>query len=268
MTQDKTGPSQNATTQNSTGQNTDQSAAARPQTAVLLHAFPLDARMWDAQKAALEAAGLRVIVPHLPGFGGEPGQMNSLEAAAQWLLDSKLPEEPFSLVGLSMGGYLVLEVLALLEERGQSERVPRVVLADTSASGDDEEKKQHREEQAQRVLAEGAEFIIENAREEQKPSTAEQTVAMTREASREGIAAALRAMAARADRRDVLRALAGRQVAVLALVGSEDGLTPPEEAQETARLSGGTVQQIEGAGHLANLDEPDAFNRALLEFLS
>ncbi|GHG10959.1 beta-ketoadipate enol-lactone hydrolase [Deinococcus piscis] len=241
---------------------------AKPQTAVLLHAFPLDARMWDAQKTALEAAGLRVIVPHLPGFGGESGEMNSLKETAEWLLDHQLPEEPFSLVGLSMGGYLALEVLALLQERGQTERVPRAVLADTHARGDDPDKQADREKQAQKVLAEGQEFMVETAREEQKPSTAEQTARMTREASREGIAAALRAMAARADRRDVLRRAGEQGVQVLALVGSEDALTPPEQAQENADLSGGELKVIEGAGHLSNLDEPEAFNRALAEFLS
>lgn len=239
-----------------------------PQTAVLLHAFPLDARMWDAQKTALEAAGLRVTVPHLPGFGGEAGEMNSLKETAAWLLDHQLPEEPFSLAGLSMGGYLALEVLALLQERGQTERVPRLVLADTHAHGDDAGKRADREKQAQKVLKEGQEFMVETAREEQKPSTAEQTARMTREASREGVAAALRAMAARADRRDVLRRAGEGGVQVLALVGSEDELTPPEQAHENADLSGGQLKVIEGAGHLSNLDEPEAFNRALVEFLS
>ncbi|MDO4263567.1 MAG: alpha/beta hydrolase, partial [Deinococcus sp.] len=96
----------------------------------------------------------------------------------------------------------------------------------------------------------------------------EQTARMTREASREGIAAALRAMAARADRRGVLRRAGEGGVQVLALVGSEDELTPPEQARENADLSGGQLKVIEGAGHLSNLDEPEAFNRALVEFLS
>lgn len=242
--------------------------AAKPQTAVLLHAFPLDARMWDSQKAALEAAGLRVIVPHLPGFGGEDGQLNSLEDMAETLLDEVFPQEPVSLVGLSMGGYLALEVLAALQRRGQPERVGRLVLADTQSGGDDAKKREDREKQAQKVLNEGQEFMVETAREEQKPSTAEQTARITREASREGIAAALRAMAAREDRRDVLRRAGEQGLSVLALVGSKDELTPPEQSQENADLSGGELKVIQGAGHLSNLDEPEAFNQALLDFLT
>ncbi|ADY26958.1 alpha/beta hydrolase fold protein [Deinococcus proteolyticus MRP] len=244
------------------------SQSTKPQTAVLLHAFPLDARMWTEQKKALEAAGLRVIVPHLPGFGGEAGELTSLEEMAETLVDNVLPEEPVALVGLSMGGYLALEVLAALQQRGQPERVSHLVLADTHAQGDDAEKSEDREKQAQKVLKEGQEFMVETAREEQKPSTAKQTAKMTREASREGVAAALRAMAARADRRDVLRRAGEQGVQVLALVGSEDALTPPEQAQENADLSGGQLKVIEGAGHLSNLDEPEAFNQALVDFLS
>ncbi|MFC6618326.1 alpha/beta fold hydrolase [Deinococcus radiophilus] len=55
---------------------------------------------------------------------------------------------------------------------------------------------------------------------------------------------------------------------MLALVGSKDELTPPEQSQENADLSGGELKVIQGAGHLSNLDEPEAFNQALLDFLS
>lgn len=224
--------------------------------------------MWTEQKTALEAAGLRVIAPTLPGFGGKEGTLSDLSEMAAQLVDEVLPAEPAALVGLSMGGYLALEVLAVLQERGQMERVSHLVLADTHARGDDAEQREDREKQAQKVLKEGQEFMVEKAREEQKPSTAEQTARMTREASREGIAAALRAMAARADRREVLRRAGEQGLSVLAVVGSKDELTPPEMAKENAELSGGELKVIEGAGHLSNLDEPEAFNRALTEFLA
>jgi pimeloyl-ACP methyl ester carboxylesterase len=80
-------------------------------TVLLLHAYPLSAAMWAGQKTALEAAGLTVLAPSLPGFGGEPGAMSSLADTARKLLDT-LPPEPVALVGLSMGGYLALALLA------------------------------------------------------------------------------------------------------------------------------------------------------------
>lgn len=237
-------------------------------TAVLLHAFPLSPEMWQPQRAALEAQGWRVLVPALPGFGGTGDKMTSLEAQAGALIEAVLPTEPVALMGLSMGGYLALEVLAALQERGEPERVSYLVLADTHACGDDAETRETREKQAQQVLAEGQGFMVENAREEQKPSTAEQTVPMIRAASREGIAAALRAMAARADRRAVLRRAGEEGLRVLAIVGADDSLTPPDLARENAELGGGQLAVIEEAGHLANLDNPEAFNAALLEFLA
>ena len=51
--------------------------AEAPRTVLLLHAFPLSARMWDAQKAALEERGLRALAPNLPGFGGAAGAMTA-----------------------------------------------------------------------------------------------------------------------------------------------------------------------------------------------
>ncbi|MFC6592130.1 alpha/beta fold hydrolase [Deinococcus lacus] len=235
--------------------------AAVPRTVLLIHAFPLSSEMWTAQKAALEAAGLQVLTPNLPGFGGEAGELLGLDQAARLLLD-QLPIEPVSVVGLSMGGYIALELLALAPER-----VGRLVLADTHAQGDDEATTQSREEQAVRVLKEGPGFMIGKAEQEQAPATAAQTRRMTLQASREGIAAALRAMAARPDRRDTLRAAAERGLPVLALVGTQDDLTPPEQAREMARLSGGQVTELAAAGHLSNLDQPEAFNQALLDFL-
>ncbi|GAA5513270.1 3-oxoadipate enol-lactonase 2 [Deinococcus carri] len=230
----------------------------RPRTVLLLHAYPLSAAMWAEQKAALEAAGLTVLAPNLPGFGGEEGAMTSLADAARDLL-GLLPPEPVSLVGLSMGGYLALELLAQAPQR-----FARVVLADTSARADSPEEQEKRYSQAGRVLEEGQGFIIEAAREEHRPDTFARIRPMIEAATPQGIAGALRAMAARADHRETLGTL---RLPLLALVGEQDDLTPPERAQEIADLGHGERQIIPGAMHLANLDAPDAFNAALLAFL-
>ncbi|EYB69668.1 alpha/beta hydrolase [Deinococcus phoenicis] len=230
----------------------------RPRTVLLLHAYPLSAAMWDDQKAALEAAGLTVLAPNLPGFGGAGGAMTSLADTARDLLNT-LPPEPAALVGLSMGGYLALELLAQAPDR-----FARAVLADTSARPDDAGKQKDRRQQADRVLAEGRDFIIEAAREEHRPGTFARIRPMIGAATPQGIAGALRAMAARPDQRDTLRAL---RLPLLALVGEQDDLTPPELAQEIAALGHGERQLIPGAMHLSNLDAPEAFSAALLAFL-
>ncbi|WP_019586998.1 alpha/beta fold hydrolase [Deinococcus apachensis] len=229
-----------------------------PHTVLLLHAYPLSATMWQDQKAALEEAGLTVLAPNLPGFGGQEGAITSLADAARELRTT-LPGEPLALVGLSMGGYLALELL-----RQFPGRFARVVLADTTLRADPPEKARDRREQADRVLEEGKDFIIEAAEKEHSPSTFERVRPMIEAATPEGIAGALRAMANRSEGQDVLR---GLDVPLLVLVGERDEITPPEFAQEIADEGRGTLRLLPGAAHLSNLDAPGAFNAALLDFL-
>jgi pimeloyl-ACP methyl ester carboxylesterase len=80
-----------------------------------------------------------------------------------------------------------------------------------------------------------------------------------------GAAAALRGMALRTDSRDILSRFAGP---VLVVVGKEDIVTPPEKARAMASLvPGATLVELDGAGHLANLEAPGPFNEALGRFL-
>lgn len=231
---------------------------ASPLTVLLLHAYPLSAAMWAGQQAALEAAGLTVLAPSLPGFGGEPGAVTSLADTARDLLE-RLPPGPVALVGLSMGGYLALELLAQAPQR-----FARVVLADTSLRADTPARAGDRHTQADRVLEEGRDFIVAAAEQEHSPSTFRQVRPMIEAATPEGIAGALRAMADRPEQRDTLRNL---DVPLLVLVGEHDEITPPEQAQEIADAGRGSLHVVPGAAHLSNLDAPDAFNAALLAFL-
>ncbi|ACO46706.1 alpha/beta fold hydrolase [Deinococcus deserti] len=227
-------------------------------TVVMLHAYPLSAAMWDKQARALEDAGMRVLKPDLPGFGGQDGHMTSLQDTAQALLET-FPEEPLALVGLSMGGYLALELLAQAPGR-----FDRVVLADTTLRADSPEKQADRLAQAERVLREGSGFLVEAARDEHAPATFEQVKPMIELASRSGIAGALRAMAERQDQRHTLEAL---KVPLLVVVGANDQLTPVDRAQEIAAAGRGQLMVLPEAAHLSNMDQPEAFNTALLEFL-
>lgn len=227
---------------------------------LLLHAFPLSARMWMHQEEALIAAGYQVIAPHIAGFGGLEGEIESLSQTAAELLT--LLDEPATVVGLSMGGYLALELL-----HQAPEKVTRLVLADTTARSDDEEKKKTRESQAVRIAIEGRQFIIDAAREEQQPRTFAQTLPMMEAARPEAIAAALRAMSQRPDHRSTLEAYKTSGKSLLVLVGEHDTITPPDLAREMSELGGGVLKIIPEAGHLANLDAPEAFTNALLDFL-
>ena len=86
-----------------------------------------------------------------------------------------------------------------------------------------------------------------------------------RENKAAGVAAALRAMAARPDSTPLLARVG---CPVLCIAGEEDLLTPPDVARDMARQTPrGRAIVIPGAGHLTNLEAPDAFNRAVTAFL-
>src|SRR3954464_11862567 len=103
---------------------------------VLLHAFPLNRSMWEAQAAAL-LGECRCIVPDLRGFGDSPTSgpytMDRYADDIVALLDA-LQIEKAAIGGLSMGGYVALSIW-----RRHPERVRALVLADTRAVGDTQE---------------------------------------------------------------------------------------------------------------------------------
>jgi pimeloyl-ACP methyl ester carboxylesterase len=73
-------------------------------------------------------------------------------------------------------------------------------------------------------------------------------------------------MAARGDSQDILARYGGP---ALILVGEKDALTPVENSTQMLNLmSGAKLVVIPGAGHLSNMEAPEAFNRSLDDFLS
>src|SRR5262245_33334946 len=103
---------------------------------LLLHAFPLDASMWDAQVHAFEGQ-LPVVAVDLPGFGASDEQLDvmSMDAAAEAgvkALDAAGIDRAV-VCGLSMGGYA-----ALAFWRNHSDRVAGLVLANTRSGADDD----------------------------------------------------------------------------------------------------------------------------------
>jgi pimeloyl-ACP methyl ester carboxylesterase len=236
---------------------------------LLIHAFPLSGAMWERQIAALSSA-YRLIVPDLRGFGASPAVPGtvSLDQYADDLagLLDQLGLEHVAVGGLSMGGYLAF---ALLQRH--RERVDALVLADTRPQPDTEDGRRGREENARLVEQQGAPAIADQMLPKLlSPNASEQLRGAVRELidanDRAGIAAALRAMAARPDSTPLLATIA---VPTLIVVGAEDGLTPPSDARAMhAAIAGSQLAELPGAGHLANLEAPEAFNAALNDLLS
>ena len=238
---------------------------------VLLHGFPFDRSSWHGQAKAL-GEEFRVVAPDLRGMGETPlgeGAV-TLEAMAEdvaALLD-ELSLGSVVLGGLSMGGYVAFEFF-----RKFPERVRALVLADTRPQADNEEGRRTREENAQRALKEGMAPIVESMlpklltaeTRERGGEVPEGVRAMMLGTRPEGAAAALRAMAVRRDQTELLPSI---NVPTLIVVGAEDSITPPADSEAlSAKIEGSRLVVIEGAGHLSNVERPEEFNRALVEFL-
>jgi 3-oxoadipate enol-lactonase len=236
---------------------------------LLLHAFPLSGAMWGRQVAALSAQ-YRVVVPDLRGFGGSdapPGPLTMDQQADDIaaLLDH-LGIERAAIVGLSMGGYITFALA-----RRHADRVAALVLADTKAGADNEEGKAGRETNARLAEEQGAAAIADKmipslVAERASNALRDELRELITANSQDGIAGALRGMAMRPDSTPDL---AGITAPALVIVGAQDKLTPPEEAAKLqAGLSGaGPLIVIPEAGHLTNMEAPEAFNEALLDFL-
>ncbi len=241
--------------------------AGRRPAVVLLHGFPLNARMWEPQLAGLgERAHL--IAVDLPGFGLSPlpAQAPSLAdyARAVRKLVDHLGLDKVLVVGLSMGGYVAFR---LVEELGP--RLVGLLLADTRANADSEAAAAMRHELAAEVESEGViaavnEFmpkLIGATTLRAQPAVVDRARAIMLENSVAGVAGALRAMAGRPDSTALLGSL---RVPVLCVGGDEDTLTPPDVLRAMAKLiPGARVEILPGAGHLSNLEAPAAFNDAL-----
>jgi pimeloyl-ACP methyl ester carboxylesterase len=237
----------------------------------LLHAFPLDSRMFEPQAEAL--AGLRrLITPDYPGFGRSPHSpaqpdMRYYAEGVRGLLD-RLGLERAVLGGVSMGGYVVFECLRIFPER-----ISGLILANTRPEPDSEEIKANRREMARRVAEEGVGVLIElQLRRLLAPETlesnekvVEKVRAMILENNPSGVVAALGAMRERPNATPLLGKI---EVPTLVIGGAEDGLSSPEVTGAMAeKIPHSRHVTLPRAGHLANLEAPEEFNAALKEFL-
>jgi len=238
---------------------------------LFLHAFPLGQVMWDAQADFLEPR-FRVIRFDDRGFGGSsvgdgPLTMDQIADDAVAVLDH-LGVASATVVGCSMGGYAAFAML-----RRHARRVRALVLANTRAGADTDEARGNRATLAQMVLEQGSAAaadaflpkLLGATTHRERAGLVERLHAVILANPPRGVANALLGLGARADSRPTLAEVT---VPTLVISGTEDTLTPPPEAEALERgIRGSRLERIERAGHLANLENPEAFNAALGAFL-
>lgn len=234
---------------------------------VLLHAFPLDHRMWD--DVAVDLARTHdVLTPDLPVAPGEPLPDASLDHAADHVAAAVRAAGHASAVvaGLSMGGYVAL---ALLERH--PDLVAALALVDTKATADTPEARAKRLRVADEVQAAGAvdpvlgmvEVLLGESTRSARPEVVERVTAWIADQHPARVAWAQRAMAARPDRTAVLRGFGGP---VTVVVGDEDTVTGTDAAEQmTAVSEQALLVVVPRAGHLSAVEDPAAVRTALVE---
>jgi pimeloyl-ACP methyl ester carboxylesterase len=220
----------------------------------LLHALPLDGRMWEPQLPVL--AGHEVHTPTLYDLGS---------SFDEWAL-GVLEQVPGKLVavGASMGGYTASAIARLAPER-----LDGLVLVGSRADPDAPERRPLREEWIRIAREQGGEGLWEAAAKNfftpnADPAVVARAHEIVVEQDPEG---PIRAITAIRDRPDSTEAVTSG-IPLLVVAGAEDHLIPAEVARELAAASpSGRAEVIEGCGHLPSMERPDEFNRILTAFL-
>ncbi|HMU60372.1 MAG TPA: alpha/beta fold hydrolase [Gemmatimonadales bacterium] len=231
---------------------------------LFVHGYPLNGTLWRHQAGAFP--GWRTLIPDLRGMGRSdaPDLGYSMATYADdlaALLDA-VGVDDVVLVALSMGGYVAFEFL-----RRHRPRVRALVLADTRAQADSAEGRRARETAMADAREGGAALIAEQMLPKLLANGAPEPLreavrAMMAATPVPGLIGALAAMRDRPDATDLLPTLQG--LPTLVTVGSEDVITPPPMSETMAKaIPGAKLAVIEGAGHLAPLEQPEAFNRHL-----
>jgi 3-oxoadipate enol-lactonase len=231
---------------------------------VLVHAFPVDASMWDEQIAALKGEVDRVVAPNLPGFGGTPGvgDVMTMEAAADHVVAEmdRAGIDRAVVVGVSMGGYVAFAMWAR-----NRDRFAALGLGDSRAEPDDDAGRERRRQVAEKARSEGSEAIAAAPppllTEDADPELWDRVKESIRRQPGESIAAASLGLGERADARPLLP---GVDVPTTVIVGSADTLTPPSMSRSMSEaIPGADLVVLEGAGHLSNLEDPQGFTDAV-----
>jgi len=242
---------------------------------MLLHAFPCSGEMWIPQAEALAAAGFRVLVPDLPGFGesGLRADESSLEgvAADVLLLLTDRGIDRAIIGGVSLGGYVAMTLA-----RTRPDVFAALILCDTKATADTDAARDNRERLARlceespgdtsRILEQAVlPGLLGETSFATRPEVVAKVTTWLGQARPEAVAWYQRAMAGRPDSTAALRELA---VPALIVWGEQDALSSRAEQDiMLSSLDGARLAPVPDAGHLANVERPDVVSAALVDFV-
>lgn len=183
------------------------------------------------------------------------------------MADELLAHAParFTLIGLSLGGYLAFELI-----RRQSERIERLVLLDTRATADNEQQRQGRLADIAKVQAGGIDALIPELPERWMHPAHRQRLSalmgsMARSIGARGQFNQQQAMLARPESFAALRTL---RVPTLIACGREDRATPLDEHERMRdSVAGARLEVFEQCGHLSTIEQPEVVTSTLSRWL-
>ena len=238
---------------------------------IFLHGFPHDRTLWAQQLDGLGGQA-RCIAPDLRGFGGSgrdgPFSMDCYADDVICLMDH-LEISNAVVAGVSMGGYVALALW-----RRHRSRIRALILSDTRSGSDDEAGREHRRQQIhlanevgpRAVAAQVMENMVGRTTRDRSPEVVVELERLLDRAPLEGVVGALQAMIARPDSTPDLATI---DVPTLVIAGAEDVLISTREARALHDgIPGSTLEILEHAGHVPNVERPAAFNHVVSEFLS
>jgi len=242
-----------------------------------LHAFPLNADMWRHQLEQAPA-GWRLIAPDFRGFGGSAIDHENVDVDVDLGVDDyardilalmdDLAFDQAVIGGLSFGGYVAFAMF-----RRAPERIAGLVLADTRPTADTEDGIAARRALLEAVRREGVGIVPDRqipkvlgaTTRGERPEVVADVKRMIAANSAPGIEAAIVALMRRPDSTaDLIRI----EVPTLLIVGDEDEITPLADAAAMHRaIRGSSMAVLARAGHLSNLESPDAFSTTISEWV-
>lgn len=233
---------------------------------MLLHPFPFSRDLWSGILPALSASR-RVIAVDARGFGESalaPYAIADLADDLAALLEA-LDVKRATVLGMSMGGYTALAFAAR-----HASRLSALVLADTRAAADTPEARAKRDEALATIQARGADAYLDGSLGKMlSPGAPAPLQARMRDAAvprANALTAALEALRDRPDRTAELPTIA---CPTLLLCGAEDQVTPAAEMKRMSdAIPGARYVELGGAGHLAHLEAPEPFGKAVNGFLA
>lgn len=240
-------------------------------TLLFIHGFPFNKDFWQPQLSFFSSI-CRVVAYDVRGYG------SSSKVADTFTVDD-LGDDLVSLIttlqlnrvvlcGLSMGGYIALNVISRYPQL-----VSGIILCDTQCTADTDEMREKRFHAIDLIRKGGKDAYIntslKNLFAPQSFNTHPQSVEFIRgimnKADAEIICNTLKALA---ERHETCSSLATIQVPALIICGVEDAVTPVAKAEYMHRqISGSSLMLIPDAGHVTNHEETETFNNSVSEFL-